>query len=73
LVNHVLFHIYELNNESLDNLKKIDVVEKPLEDEENAGDFTHLCDKQHGNQENDVVFTLFVIGRQMGCISLISS
>jgi hypothetical protein len=45
-------------------LKGIDLVEKPLKNEENASASASSCDKEHGSQEDDDVSTLFVIGRR---------
>jgi hypothetical protein len=57
----VPFQISEFNDEFLDDLKRIDVVEKPLEDENIACASTSSCDKQYGSQDDDDVGTLFVI------------
>jgi hypothetical protein len=43
-------------------LKGIDIVEKPLVNEEIVGASASSYDKEHGSQEDDDVRTLFVTG-----------
>jgi hypothetical protein len=63
LVSYVPFQILKFNDQSLDGLKRIDVVEKTLEDEKIAGASISTYNKQHGSQEGDEVGILFMIGR----------
>jgi hypothetical protein len=64
LVSYAPFQNSEFDDESIDDLKRIELVEKPLEEQEFAMYFPlSSCDKQHGSQEDDDVGTLFVIGR----------
>jgi hypothetical protein len=44
-------------------MKRIDVVDKPLEEQEIAGTSISSCDEKHGSQKDDDVGTPFVIGR----------
>lgn len=63
LVSYLPFQISESNDETLDDLKRIDMVKKPLENEKFEGTSASPCDKQYGSQWDDDVGALFVIGR----------
>lgn len=59
------FQISDHDDEIFEELKGIDFLEKPLEEQEITSDFTSLSDEKHGGQEDDDVGILFVTGRHI--------
>jgi len=54
LVSYETFQNYEFDDECLDDLKRLDLEDKPLEDEEIASVYASYCDKEHGSEDDDV-------------------
>ena len=51
LVCHIPFQVSEFNDESFDDLKGENFVEKPLECEEFLGSPSPSCEEDHGSQD----------------------